>query len=105
MSVPPSTPFTEAVSIGTFSYMRSSTTGSLITCYSSLVRAPPHTILLDMALLATRPTNGCLLLVWWCFAFALVWAVFGARRGGGGCGCAGWWFITTSKAIGRIRDW
>src|SRR5713226_5283775 len=105
MSIPPTTPFTEAVRVRTLSCMRSSLASPLIACYLSLVRAPPHTVLLDMALLATRPTDGCLLLVWWCFAFALVWAVLGVRGGGGGCGSTGGWFITTLKAISRVGDW
>src|SRR6266849_4934709 len=91
MSIPPTTPFTEAVSIGAFPCMRSSATGSLITCYLPLVSAPPHAILLDMAFLATCPTDGCFLLVWWCLAFALVRAILGSGRGSGGCRCAGWW--------------
>src|SRR5216684_4288963 len=78
MSIPPTTPFTEAVSIGAFPCMRSPVTGSLITCYLPLVSAPPDTILLDMAFLATCPTDGCFLLVWGSLAFALVWAGLGA---------------------------
>src|SRR5713101_422982 len=105
MSVPPSTLFAEAVSIGTFSCMRGSMTGSLITCYSSLVGTPPYTILLDMAFLAAHPTDQCLLLVRWRLSLALVGTVLREGWGGGGCRCTGWWFITTSKAIGRIRDW
>src|SRR5713101_1836620 len=78
MSVPPTTPFTEVVSIGAFPCMRSPATGSLITCYLPLVSAPPDTILLDMAFLAACPADRCFLLVWWHLAFALVWAISGA---------------------------
>src|SRR5713101_2314533 len=83
MSVPPTTSFTEAVSIGAFPCMRSSSAGSFITCYLPLVSTPPHTILLDMAFLTTRPTDRCFLLVWGSLAFALVWVVLGVGQGGG----------------------
>src|SRR5713101_399753 len=78
MSIPPTTPFTEAVSIGAFPCMRSPVTGSLITCYLPLVSAPPDTILLDMAFLTACPADWCFLLVRWRLTFALVWAVLGA---------------------------
>src|SRR5713101_3535895 len=83
MSVPPTTPFAETVSIGAFPCMRSPATGSLIACYLPLVSTPPHAILLDMAFLTTCPTDRCFLLVWGSLAFALVWVVLGAGQGGG----------------------
>src|SRR5713101_5078048 len=63
MSIPPVTPFAEMMSIGAFPCMGTSVTGPFITSYLPVVSAPPHTVLLDVALLTTHPADRCLLLV------------------------------------------
>ena len=77
MSIPPFTSFTKPVSIGAFPHMGAPSASPFIASYSSLVSAPPYTILLDMALLATCPTDRCFLLVWRGFALAFVRVILG----------------------------
>src|SRR5713101_6045526 len=104
MSIPPFAPLTELVCIWTFPCMGALLTWSLIPCYLCLVSAPPHTVLLDMALLTTCPAYRCLLLIQGSLAFALVGATLGSGGCGGGGGGVGRWFISASKVGGRVRD-
>ena len=104
MSIPPTTSFAEAVSIGAITYVRTSSTCSFISSYLSLVHAPPDAIFLDVALLTTGPACWGFPLVGWCFTLAFVGVILGSGRCSRGSRGVGGGFIPTSEACSRVED-